>query len=700
MKSWKVVGPLLVTLGSAAVWNSYRGPSYINEREAKGAQATDSAQVRRTISNRTPPVFIGIALSGGGSRAANFGAATLLELDRLGMLEHVSVISSVSGGSIPAAYFSLFHRDKRRWNPETVRHKMGIDFELQIVFKFSNPVNLIRYFWGNYTRTDMLTQVLDGSVFEHKRFGDLDSELRHGLLINATELSAFGAPFTFTDESMRSVGSNLDSFYVARAVATSGAFPGGFSAVSIVDYTDHDLTYDHYVDGGVHDNLGIGALADAYAKIGDADKTTTGQSRPCLFFIIDSEVGGAEPRLDSVLKNDLRHGLDYIVDTNAVAVFDQIYTSMQANFRSNYSTEFVGPRPGNSPLPYILIHSQESTGGPPPVLGNCIAWHISLARVTQLMLRSQPRSLSSRNRSRNGWPMIDLVATRYKLATADNRPQREIQDLLFDAAHTAIFEDPQRPLIAVCRWLSLNGLQTDPCTEYLSGEKILGVGAYFEKVRSIPDFAVLPDGMSLEGQSTWTAATFEGAGLNGFDTRGWLVDEADHATAHFWTMKIDVVPKILRLRFPGPLVIPIRGTTVHRQETLLRDFIDNYAQAGTPTDEPRYGLTHAIIEKNGTDAALYPVQMEKPGVPLRFEGVHIGVLDFTMGTFPTFVQTPSKDDKLITSVYLTLLEESAGDNKLWRAHIALVNVPAGTSPERVSAVKRDFEHILKTFSAP
>lgn len=50
---------------------------------------------------------IGIALSGGGYRAAAYHIGTLRALHRLGILDKVNVISSVSGGSITAAYYAL-----------------------------------------------------------------------------------------------------------------------------------------------------------------------------------------------------------------------------------------------------------------------------------------------------------------------------------------------------------------------------------------------------------------------------------------------------------------------------------------------------------------------------------------------------------------------------------------------------------------
>jgi hypothetical protein len=74
-----------------------------------------------STSDLTDGVFVGIALSGGGSRAANFSAAVLLELDRLGILDKVTALSAVSGSSLPTAYYGLYGRDHTRWNREVVR---------------------------------------------------------------------------------------------------------------------------------------------------------------------------------------------------------------------------------------------------------------------------------------------------------------------------------------------------------------------------------------------------------------------------------------------------------------------------------------------------------------------------------------------------------------------------------------------------
>ena len=50
---------------------------------------------------------IGLALSGGGFRASIFHLGVIRRLEELGIMPFVSVISSVSGGSIIAAYYVI-----------------------------------------------------------------------------------------------------------------------------------------------------------------------------------------------------------------------------------------------------------------------------------------------------------------------------------------------------------------------------------------------------------------------------------------------------------------------------------------------------------------------------------------------------------------------------------------------------------------
>ena len=131
------VGLIAVRLLSAAVRRRNRAlnPSTLplEEREKNHTRARRSGQncCRSTRGNRPaiasgrrpgrpklarpeshPPVdddgyFVGLAISGGGSRSANFSAACMFQLQRLGVLQRVDYISSVSGGSLTAAYYCL-----------------------------------------------------------------------------------------------------------------------------------------------------------------------------------------------------------------------------------------------------------------------------------------------------------------------------------------------------------------------------------------------------------------------------------------------------------------------------------------------------------------------------------------------------------------------------------------------------------------
>ena len=76
--------------------------------------------------------FIGIALSGGGSRAANFSAASLEQLEQFGLVSGASAISGVSGGAIAGGYYAL-HGKQTDW--PLLRSKLKTDFFGQTILK-------------------------------------------------------------------------------------------------------------------------------------------------------------------------------------------------------------------------------------------------------------------------------------------------------------------------------------------------------------------------------------------------------------------------------------------------------------------------------------------------------------------------------------------------------------------------------------
>jgi hypothetical protein len=182
---------------------------------------------------RSRNLFVGIAVSGGGSRAANFGAAVLEELDKRGLLQHAYMISSVSGGSLPVAYYGLF-RNSADWRWGTLRSLLLTDFLSAFIRNMGSAGSITSFLAGHINKADVLAKTFDQILFRNKTFSDLGSVGPH-ITINATNLEK-ASRFTFTEPAFRDIDSRLDSFPVSYAVAASGAYPGVFDNVSLRDY--------------------------------------------------------------------------------------------------------------------------------------------------------------------------------------------------------------------------------------------------------------------------------------------------------------------------------------------------------------------------------------------------------------------------------------------------------------------------------
>lgn len=293
--------------------------------------------------------FVGLAISGGGSRAANYSAAVMSELDRIGILKHVSAISSVSGGSLAAAYYatrsnsSLRQQDEKLfW--ETAKANLSKDFRSAFVAKLLRPDNFMKTMFGPVGRTDLMAQVFDEHIFAGMKYGDLENN-GPGLIINATALNDLSGlldrtictnrrhyaesikweSVSFTDEFFDNcLHSAISSYPISHAVAASAAFPGLFSSVPLARFEPDEkfetiipAQYLHVMDGGPADNLGIdGILSDWAAKSrspGDKD------IKQCLIIVIDAFASGEADARN--LKPDPRSVFDRFVDSN---FFDSI----------------------------------------------------------------------------------------------------------------------------------------------------------------------------------------------------------------------------------------------------------------------------------------------------------------------------------------------------------------------------------------
>jgi predicted acylesterase/phospholipase RssA len=258
--------------------------------------------------------FVGIAISGGGSRSAVFSAACMFELQRVGLLQHVDYISSVSGGSLTAAYFCVSSDD---WNPAMVEKKLTHSFASDVIINFILPWNTVALALTHWDRSDLLADSFRKTLFSRNgrelTFADLRED-RPRLLINATDLQS-GKPFVFCNENFDRLNSDLSRYPISHAVAASSAVPVLMNHVTLRDYSTTYKQFTHLIDGGVNDNLGISALLEIYEAHVQSARAAGGPSpypNGAVFIVID-----ARTHFDARLSDKGDIGLLQTLETGA-----------------------------------------------------------------------------------------------------------------------------------------------------------------------------------------------------------------------------------------------------------------------------------------------------------------------------------------------------------------------------------------------
>lgn len=358
-------------------WRPERNHPLPKEGKEKPAAPTH-ANFAIEEKEREDAMFIGLALSGGGSRAANFGGAVMLELQKRGILERVDFISSVSGGSLPAAYYALEGYKGIAFTEEEVRERMGRNFQNRWIGRWFLPQNMFRYWLTNFTRSDIMVQVFEGNLYHGATYADLNSK-RPKLLINATDRGK-GVRFTFSEETFRELGSELRSYRIASAVNVSSAFPGVFHDVALQDFqssTEQSPVYLHLFDGGPIDNLGIRSLwsfelPSALAEAVGPDGTFKRHFQRCVLISVDASPDRIDPnrhRLDS------RKFVDYFVDRNALDASDVMLLRIRGDVLEGIG--MVSPRQIDDD-----IFAEFDLYGKPE--NRCHVWHIALRHLLRI----------------------------------------------------------------------------------------------------------------------------------------------------------------------------------------------------------------------------------------------------------------------------------------------------------------------------
>ena len=146
-------------------------------------------------------VYVGLAFSGGGMRASAFAygmtealrAAGVTKATPNGLLDHVRLVSGVSGGSVTAAQLGL-------WGPRGLQgyreRYLVTNAEKYMANSVLNPLTLIRGIAGG-ANGDSFARYVDEALFKGATFGDLRNRSRIKTWINASDI-ANSTPFLFS----------------------------------------------------------------------------------------------------------------------------------------------------------------------------------------------------------------------------------------------------------------------------------------------------------------------------------------------------------------------------------------------------------------------------------------------------------------------------------------------------------------------
>ena len=281
------------TLGAQAFRTKLSGENFIRLQRRAAATAPLGPQPKK-------PRNVGLALSGGGSRAIAFHLGCLRALHDLDLLTRVQVISSVSGGSVISAMYAYssdsfeqfdarvvqllrrgLHGDifRHAFRPDSIWRVLQIHVAASACFLVRMLRRLMRAVARprvtarlspppprTFSRTEAFRDVIAKSLFGGTIVRDVARGSLH-TVINATELRT-GSAFRFGSQASgcwRFGTIAPEEALVADAVAASAAYPVYLPALERkYRFTKNGRTADPtrvlLTDGGVFENLGVSPM--------------------------------------------------------------------------------------------------------------------------------------------------------------------------------------------------------------------------------------------------------------------------------------------------------------------------------------------------------------------------------------------------------------------------------------------------------
>jgi NTE family protein len=323
----------------------------------------------RTDPNAGDDVLVGLAFSGGGTRAAAFAHGVLLEIDQTtvrtrsgthSLLDSVGFVSGVSGGAVTAAYYGL----KKRPALADFREKFLIRNAEAGLNTSLDPLSLVKALGGGVNDVKVFSRWLNENVFEGATFADFRKTPGPRVWINSSDIYN-RTPFIYGEATFIALCSNLATYPIADAVAASAAvpivftpmviktYPGGCTdkppewlqqahtnpntppmlkafADALYSYHDGKTKYVKLLDGGLVDNYGLSGFTIARLSARTAHEPLSPEQavrlKRSIVILVDS---GRAPSGDWVQKVEGPSGTELIM-----AAAD---TAVQASVRASYT---------------------------------------------------------------------------------------------------------------------------------------------------------------------------------------------------------------------------------------------------------------------------------------------------------------------------------------------------------------------------
>ena len=413
------------------------------------------------LSQDAAETAIGLSFSGGGTRASAFAYGVLQELAKTqeasrggahaALIDRVTLVSGVSGGSVTAAYFALRGHDvlsdfRQRFLVQDVEATLSTSV---------NVTNLMLMAKGGVNDRSGLPTWLDQNLFHGATYADVLKPGHPQLWINASDIFN-RTPFIYNTVNFGALCSDLRRYPLSEAVAASAAVPLVFRPIVIENFADTcpfnapdwvdaaasrtgapailrasaaaiqryrekaDVKFVKLLDGGMTDNLGLsGLLLELAAATKPYEPLTPRQAvnlKRFLFVVVDA---GRPPGGDLAKNADSPEIMDLIqavsdtaVDANVRAAYDAFGAEME-----KWRDRLIDYRCGLTPPEVVALRGSMEGW-------NCRALSLQVAKVSFEAMREP--SVKAR---------LDKIPTRFKL------PKDDV-DLLISSAGSLLRQNP------------------------------------------------------------------------------------------------------------------------------------------------------------------------------------------------------------------------------------------------------------------